>query len=170
MNENDIYNDGTLTIASGMTSIDGGINGAGVLDIQSGATLNMNYAVIEQGSINIDGTLMASLRNANDTVDIVGTLSGTGNVLLSAGAVGTYDVSLFTDANLNVDFGKTYQTTIEIFQILAGLFKFLAFLACLNILFYCSLRRLLTALLVAVAVFVITATGKYACKYHHCRK
>lgn len=110
---NDIYNDGTLTIASGMTSIDGGINGAGALDIKSGATLNMNYAAIEQGSINIDGTLMASLRNANDTVDIAGTLSGTGNVLLSAGGVGTYDVSLFTDANLNVDFGKTYQTTIE---------------------------------------------------------
>lgn len=109
---NDIYNDGTLTIASGMTSIDGGINGAGALDIKSGATLNMNYASIEQGTINIDGTLMASLRDANDTVDIAGTLSGTGNVLLSAGGVGTYDVSLFTDANLNVDFGKTYQTTI----------------------------------------------------------
>ncbi len=110
---NDIYNDGTLTIASGMTSIDGGINGAGALDIQSDATLNMNYASITQGTINIDGTLMASLRDASDTVDIAGTLSGTGKVLLSAGAVGTYDVSLFTDANLNVDFGKTYQTTIE---------------------------------------------------------
>ncbi len=110
---NDIYNDGTLTIASGTTSIDGGIDGAGALDIQSDATLNMNYASITQGTINIDGTLMASLRDANDTVDIAGTLSGTGNVLLSAGGVGTYDVSLFTDANLNVDFGKTYQTTIE---------------------------------------------------------
>ena len=107
---NDIYNDGALTIASGMTSIDGGINGAGALDIKSGATLNINYASIEQDTINIDGTLMASLLNDKDSLDIVGTLSGTGTgtVLLSAGATGTYDVSLFADANLGVDFGKTY--------------------------------------------------------------
>ncbi len=105
---NDIYNDGTLTIASGMTSIDGGITGNGALDIKSGATLNMNYASIEQGTINLDGTLMASLLNDKDVVDITGALSGTGTVLLSAGATGTYDVSLFADANLGVDFGKTY--------------------------------------------------------------
>ena len=109
---NDIYNDGALTIASGMTSIDGGINGAGALDIKSGATLNMNYASIEQGTINIDGTLMASLLNDKDSVDVTGALSGAGNVLLSAGAAGVYDVSQFTDANLSVDFGKTYQTSI----------------------------------------------------------
>ncbi len=109
---NDIYNDGTFTIASGMTSIDGGINGAGALDIKSGATLNMNYASIEQGTINIDGTLMASLLNDKDSVDVTGALSGAGNVLLSAGAAGVYDVSQFTDANLSVDFGKTYQTSI----------------------------------------------------------
>ncbi len=107
---NDIYNDGALTIASGMTSIDGGIDGVGALDIKSGATLNMNYASIEQGTINIDGTLMASLRDTKDTVDIAGTLSGTGNVLLSAGAIGTYDISAFKDfaTEENIDFGKTY--------------------------------------------------------------
>lgn len=105
---NDIYNDGALTIASGETMLDGGITGNGALDIKSGATLNINYASIEQGTINIDGTLMASLLNDNDSLDIVGTLSGTGTVLLNAGATGTYDVSLFADANLGVDFGKTY--------------------------------------------------------------
>lgn len=105
---NDIYNDGALTIASGETMLDGGITGNGALDIKSGATLNMNYASIEQDTINIDGTLMASLLNDKDSLDIVGTLSGTGTVLLSAGATGTYDVSLFADANLGVDFGKTY--------------------------------------------------------------
>lgn len=109
---NDIHNLGTVTIASGMTSIDGGITGDGALDIKSGATLNMNYASIEQGTINIDGTLMASLLNDKDSVDVTGALSGEGNVLLSAGAAGVYDVSQFTDANLSVDFGKTYQTSI----------------------------------------------------------
>lgn len=105
---NDIYNDGALTIASGETMLDGGITGNGALDIKSDATLNINYASIEQDTINIDGTLMASLLNDKDSLDIVGTLSGTGTVLLSAGATGTYDVSLFADANLGVEFGKTY--------------------------------------------------------------
>lgn len=109
---NDIHNLGTVTIASGMTSIDGGITGDGILNIEEGATLNMNYASIEQGTINIDGTLMASLLNDKDSVDVTGALSGAGNVLLSAGAAGLYDVSQFTDANLSVDFGKTYQTSI----------------------------------------------------------
>lgn len=105
---NDIHNDGALTIASGETMLDGGITGNGALDIKSDATLNINYASIEQDTINIDGTLMASLLNDKDVVDITGALSGTGTVLLSAGATGTYDVSLFADANLGVDFGKTY--------------------------------------------------------------
>lgn len=109
---NDIHNLGTVTIASGMTSIDGGITGDGILNIEEGATLNMNYASIEQGTINIDGTLMASLLNDKDSVDVTGALSGAGNVLLSAGAAGVYDVSQFTDAKLSVDFGKTYQTSI----------------------------------------------------------
>ncbi len=109
---NDIHNLGTVTIASGMTTIDGGITGDGILNIEEGATLNMNYASIEQGTINIDGTLMASLLNDKDSVDVTGALSGAGNVLLSAGTAGVYDVSQFTDANLSVDFGKTYQTSI----------------------------------------------------------
>lgn len=110
---NDIYNDGALTIASGETMLDGGITGNGALDIKSGATLNINYASIEQDTINIDGTLMASLLNDKDVVDITGALSGTGTVLLSAGATGTYDVSLFADANLGVDFGKTYDVEFK---------------------------------------------------------
>lgn len=104
---NDIYNDGALTIASGETMLDGGITGNGALDIKSGATLNINYASIEQDTINIDGTLMASLLNDKDSLDIVGTLSGTGTVLLNAGATGTYDVTVFKDFE-NVEFGKTY--------------------------------------------------------------
>ena len=104
---NDIYNDGALTIASGETMLDGGITGNGALDIKSDATLNINYASIEQDTINIDGTLMASLLNDKDVVDITGALSGTGTVLLSAGATGTYDVTVFKDFE-NVDFGKTY--------------------------------------------------------------
>lgn len=110
---NDIYNDGTFTIASGMTSIDGGINGAGALDIKSGATLNMNYASIEQDSIIIDGTLMASLLNANDKVDISGALSGTGSVLLSVGATGVYDLGELKRFVTEDSFGSTYNVSLD---------------------------------------------------------
>lgn len=110
---NDIYNDGMLTIASGMTSIDGGINGAGALDIQSDATLNMNYASIEQDSIIIDGTLMASLLNANDKVDISGALSGTGSVLLSVGATGVYDLGELKQFVTEDSFGSTYNVSLD---------------------------------------------------------
>ncbi len=110
---NDIYNDGTLTIASGTTSFDGGINGTGTLDIKSGAILNMNYASIEQDSINIDGTLMASLLNANDKVDISGALSGNGNVLLSVGATGVYDLGDLKSFVTVDSFGKTYDVSLD---------------------------------------------------------
>ena len=110
---NDIYNDGMLTIASGVTSIDGGITGAGTLDIKSGATLNMNYASIEQGSINIDGTLMASILNANDAVDISGMLSGSGNLLLNVGAIGTYDLGELKSFVTQDSFGKVYNVSLD---------------------------------------------------------
>lgn len=110
---NDIYNDGTLTIASGTTSFDGGITGTGTLDIKSGATLNMNYASIEQGSINIDGTLVASLLNANDALDITGGLSGEGRIDLNVGSTGVYDLSAFSDFIDMDSFGKTYNVSVE---------------------------------------------------------
>lgn len=110
---NDIHNLGTVTIASGMTSIDGGITGDGILNIEEGATLNMNYASIEQGTINLDGTLMASLLNANDTLDVSGDLAGDGRIALNVGAAGVYDLSAFKGYVDPASFGKTFDVSVE---------------------------------------------------------
>ena len=110
---NDIHNLGTVTIASGMTSIDGGITGDGILNIEEGATLNMNYASIEQGTINLDGTLMASLLNANDTLDVSGDLAGDGRITLNVGAAGVYDLSAFKGYVDPASFGKTFDVSVE---------------------------------------------------------
>ena len=110
---NDIHNLGTVTIASGMTSIYGGITGDGILNIEEGATLNMNYASIEQGTINLDGTLMASLLNANDTLDVSGDLAGDGRITLNVGAAGVYDLSAFKGYVDPASFGKTFDVSVE---------------------------------------------------------
>lgn len=110
---NDIHNLGTVTIASGMTSIDGGITGDGILNIEEGATLNMNYASIEQGTINLDGTLMASLLNANDTLDVSGDLAGNGRIALNVGAAGVYDLSEFKGYVDSDSFGKTFDVSFD---------------------------------------------------------
>lgn len=109
---NDIHNLGTLTVASGTTSIDGGITGDGTLNISEGATLNINYASIEQSAIDLDGTLMASLLNANDTLDVTGTLSGDGRIALNIGATGVYDLSAFKGYVDQNSFGETYKVSV----------------------------------------------------------
>ena len=110
---NDIHNDGMFTVVSGTTTMDGGITGSGTLDIAEGATLNMNYASIEQSAINIDGTLMASMLNANDKVDITGALSGTGNVMLNVGATGVYDLGELKSFITKDSFGKVYNVSLD---------------------------------------------------------
>jgi hypothetical protein len=113
--QNDIYNEGTINIKSGTVNLTGGIvgDGYGTLDIAEGATLNINYASIEQSAINIDGTLMASMLNANDTVDITGTLSGTGNILLNVGASGVYDLGELKQFVTKDSFGKVYNVSLD---------------------------------------------------------
>lgn len=91
---NDIYNDGTVTF-NGNTTITGGISGTGTINVASGKTLNIGTATLTQGSMNLDGTLLATLRAGNiPQINIIDTdgFSGTGTVKLSFDSAGTYSV------------------------------------------------------------------------------
>ena len=115
---NDIYNLGTLTIASGTTTIDGGITGDGVLDIKSGATLDVGSAIVEQSAINVDGVLKTYALNAQQGINIFGDVTGSGTLQMNVGTAGTYDMSQFADLNLEyvgTVFESTQQGTDMIF-------------------------------------------------------
>lgn len=96
---NDIYNDGTVNIASGTTTIGGGITGNGTLNIASGSTLNIGTASVTQGAIDLDGTMLATLRSGDNAQITAGTFTGDGVLKLSFDNVGTYKV--FGDANFD---------------------------------------------------------------------
>ncbi len=97
---NDIYNDGTLTIAADTTTIDGGITGNGMLDIKSGATLDVGSAIVEQSVINVEGTLKTYALNAQSGINIFGDVTGSGTLQMNVGTAGTYDMSSFADLKL----------------------------------------------------------------------
>ena len=88
---NDIYNDGTVTVASGTTTMDGGITGTGTLSIAEGATLNVKTAAITQDAIELNGTLIATLRDGDAQIT-AGTFDGDGTLNLSLAGSGTYHV------------------------------------------------------------------------------
>ena len=94
---NDIHNLGTLNIASGTTTIDGGITGDGTLTIAQGATLNIGKATISQGTINLGGTLIADLVADADHIFNVATefKDEGGKLSLAIEKEGTYN--LFSD-------------------------------------------------------------------------
>ena len=107
---NDIYNIGTLNIVSGTTTLDGGITGTGELNIQNGAVLNVGYAVVEQGLINIDGTLNLSVKNASSGIQLFGDVTGTGTLAMMVGTAGVYDVSNIADS-LNIVYSGMFDVT-----------------------------------------------------------
>ena len=96
---NDIYNAGTLNIASGTTTIDGGITGDGTLNIADGATLNIGTASVTQGTIDLDGTMLATLRSGDNAQITTGTFTGDGVLKLAFDNPGTYKV--FGDADFD---------------------------------------------------------------------
>ena len=127
--ESDIYNDGTftnnsvlnvdgiiynatngvLTIASGTTSIDGGITGDGSLTIDEGATLNVGTASIKQGSMTLaeNSTLNATLLNVNNYASFnVENLNADENseFNLTLKGVGSYNVFKNAVTSVNVDY------------------------------------------------------------------
>jgi predicted outer membrane repeat protein len=98
---NDIYNNGTINF-NGDTTLDGGITGDGVLNIANGTTFDIGTASIHQGIINLDGTMLATLRSGDDAQITTGTFDGDGTLKLSFDKSGTYNV--FGDAKFaNID-------------------------------------------------------------------
>ena len=96
---NDIHNIGTLNITGGTTTLDGGVDGiTGTFNLAQGATLDIGTSAIKQGTINLDGTVVASL--LNDSVRggtygrFIGDLTIGENALfnLNVGATGTYNI------------------------------------------------------------------------------
>ena len=97
---NDINNRGKINIASGTTTLDGGITGDGTLTLASGATLNIGSAKVVQKTIDLNGDIVASIVNANSFGRFVGDvdLSADSELTLDVGAAGEY--SIFGDAEI----------------------------------------------------------------------
>ena len=92
---NDIYNDkGTVTVADGKTTMDGGIAGNGTLQVSTGAELVLNDAAsIVQKNINLYGIITAVL-NESDNYRFTATnpWGGDGKLVLTMPEVGTYKI------------------------------------------------------------------------------
>ncbi|WP_428045944.1 autotransporter outer membrane beta-barrel domain-containing protein [Candidatus Avelusimicrobium fimicolum] len=65
---NDIYNDGTLNINSGTTTLAGGITGNGALNVKSSSVLNLGQSTAEADSISFDNGSTLAVEFANDTM------------------------------------------------------------------------------------------------------
>lgn len=109
---NDIYNNGTMTVASGTTTLGGGITGNGALTISDGAALNIGTTTVEQASIDIDGTLNASMLNSDNYGKLLAdsiTTGENGKLQLTIGSVGTYDIfGGIAHEDITIDAGLAY--------------------------------------------------------------
>ena len=90
-----VANAGTFELASGTSTVDGGIVGTGNLIVANGATLDIGTSTIEQGTVTLDGTMLATLRDGDAQIT-AGTFDGNGTLKLSFAGEGTYHV--FGDA------------------------------------------------------------------------
>ena len=120
---NDIYNEGILNIASGTTTLGGGITGDGTLTIADGATLNIGTTTVKQSEVTLDGTLTAQILNQGsygrvETGNI--TVGDNGLLNLMFGSVGTYnfgvtvpeDKIVYNNAIYDATFGETGEITV----------------------------------------------------------
>lgn len=96
---NDIHNMGTLNITDGTTSFGGGVTGTGTFTLASDATLELGTATIKQGTIDLYGTVVASMLNDSARGGSYGRfISDDLNVdkgasfKLNVGAAGTYNI------------------------------------------------------------------------------
>lgn len=109
---NDIHNIGTMTVASGTTTLDGGITGNGALTIADGATLDIGTTTVEQASIDIDGTLNASMLSSDNYGKLLAdsiTTGENGKLQLTIGSVGTYDIfGGIAHEDITIDAGLAY--------------------------------------------------------------
>lgn len=109
---NDIHNIGTMTVASGTTTLGGGITGNGALTIADGATLDIGTTTVEQASIDIDGTLNASMLSSDNYGKLLAdsiTTGENGKLQLTIGSVGTYDIfGGIAHEDITIDAGLAY--------------------------------------------------------------
>lgn len=109
---NDIHNIGTMTVASGTTTLGGGITGNGSLTISDGAALNIGTTTVEQASIDIDGTLNASMLSSDNYGKLLAdsiTTGENGKLQLTIGSVGTYDIfGGIAHEDITIDAGLAY--------------------------------------------------------------
>ncbi len=120
---NDINNRGEIDIASGTTTLGGGITGDGTLTIEDGATLNIGTTTVKQSEVTLDGTLTAQILNQGsygrvETGNI--TVGDNGLLNLMFGSVGTYnfgvtvpeDKIVYNNAIYDATFGETGEITV----------------------------------------------------------
>ena len=111
---NDIYNDGTVTVASGETVLDGGITGKGTVDIDGGKlvaatihananTINLKNGTLQTGS---DQVMQAALDADGTVTDAVG-------LKADAGVTYTGGELALTDAKYNLDYAKSVAAAIN---------------------------------------------------------
>lgn len=109
---NDIHNIGTMTVASGTTTLGGGITGNGALTIADGAILDIGTTTVEQASIDIDGTLNASMLSSDNYGKLLAdsiTTGENGKLQLTIGSVGTYDIfGGIAHEDITIDAGLAY--------------------------------------------------------------
>lgn len=109
---NDIHNIGTMTVASGTTTLGGGITGNGALTIANGATLDIGTTTVEQASIDIDGTLNASMLSSDNYGKLLAdsiTTGENGKLQLTIGSTGTYDIfGGIAHEDITIDAGLAY--------------------------------------------------------------
>ena len=65
---NDIYNDGILNINSGITTLAGGIAGAGALQVKGSAALNLGQSTAQADSITLDNGASLAVEFANNAM------------------------------------------------------------------------------------------------------
>ena len=103
---NDIHNLGELIIADGTTKIGGGISGDGQMIIADGATLDIGATTVDQGIINLNGTVSMSIINSNSYGRLLAdnyNIGENGAVDISLGTAGEYDL-FSTDADININY------------------------------------------------------------------
>lgn len=113
---NDIHNDGAIKIAGGVTTLGGGMTGAGSLEITDGATLDIGMTTLEQASVKLEGTLAATALNATEFAKInVGELVAGENAMLklSLGTTGTYEMFGGDYGNISIEAGDLYDVTVQ---------------------------------------------------------
>ncbi len=113
---NDIYNDGTLNITGGATTIGGGIFGDGTLTLGQGATLDVGNATIRQNNMDIAGIVKVSVLSDRSYGRLIAAgnldVADTAELHLSLGSVGEYDMFGGKDAGFKtIEYGDTYHVT-----------------------------------------------------------